>query len=275
MRSAARSTPDSARRALRLLRPALALALALAAGWPAALLADDAAPPVVRTVEAGGAWGHYTEGYGDANGQFVRWSLGRADRWAWRFEAGRSERFGDRSLDGGASCTRWFGLTSATLGVSSGTGDYIAHRYRLDASVSRPLAGVVTTLGYTRIQSKGDNRSDGLGLSLVRYLPHWVLSAQGRYDLGQPGNTRSTSGGVGVSYVVWRRTSLGVGYDVGDVSYQLVGAGNALVDYRSTGFNVGFSQWFDDHWGLNLRADYGDTPFYTVRGGTVSIFREW
>jgi YaiO family outer membrane protein len=273
MRSAGRTTPESARRALCLLRSVLVVALAV--GGPAVLAAATEMPPLVRSVEAGGAWGHYTEGYGDANGQFVRGALWRPDRWAWRVEVGRSERFGDRSLDGGASYARWFGRTSATLGASSGTGEFIAHRYRLDASVSRPLAGVVTTLGYTRIQSKGDNRSDGLGLSLVRYTPHWVLNAQGRYDLGQPGNTRSTSGGVGISYVVWRRTSFGVGYDVGDVSYQLVAAGNALVDYHSTGFNAGFSQWFDGHWGLNLRAEYGDTPFYTVRGATLSIFREW
>jgi len=233
------------------------------------------APPLTRSIEAGGAWGHHTEGYGDANGQFLRLGLGRAERWAWRAEAGRSARFDDESLDGGFSYAHWFGRTSLTLGVSSGTGDFIANRYRLDAAVSRPLAGVVTTLGYTRIQSKGDNRSDGVGLSLVRYTPHWVFSAQGRLDLGQPGATQSASGGVGLSYVVWRRMSIGVGYDVGDVSYQLVGAGVALVDYRSTGFNLGFSQWFGARWGLNARADYGETPFYTVRGASLGIFREW
>ncbi|MHB8077721.1 MAG: YaiO family outer membrane beta-barrel protein [Candidatus Krumholzibacteriia bacterium] len=274
MRSASRTAPDCARRAPG--RCGLVLVAALTVGGPAVLAAADAAaPPLVRSVEAGGAWGHYTDGYGDANGQFVRAALSRPDRWAWRVEAGRAERFGDRSFDGGASYSRWFGPTSATLGLSSGTGAFIANRYRLDASVSRPLAGVVATLGYTRIQSKGDNRSDGLGLGLVRYLPHWVLSAQGRFDLGQPGSTSSAAGGAGISYVVWRRTAFGVGYDVGRVSYQLVGAGTALVDYRSTGFNVGFSQWFDGHWGLNLRAEYGDTPFYTVRAATLGIFREW
>jgi YaiO family outer membrane protein len=237
--------------------------------------ACGATPPLTRSIEAGGAWGHYTQGYGDANGQFLRFGLGRADRWGWRAEAGRSARFEDESLDGGLSYSHWFGRTSVTLGMSSGTGDFIANRYRLDAAVSRPLAGVVTTVGYTRIQSKGANRSDGVGLSLARYTPHWVYSAQGRIDLGQPGATHSASGGVGLSYVIWRRTSIGVGYDVGDVSYQVVGAGVALADYRSTGFNLGYSQWFGAQWGLNARVDYGDTPFYTVRGASLGIFREW
>ena len=233
------------------------------------------APPLMRSIEAGGAWGHYTEGYGDANGQFLRFGLWREERWAWHAEAGRSARFDDESLDGGLSCSRWFGRTSLTLGVSSGTGDFIANRYRLDATVSRPLAGVVTTLGYTRVQSKGDNRSDGVGLSLVRYTPHWVFSAQGRLDLGQPGATHSASGGVGLSYVVWRRTSIGIGYDVGDVSYQMVGPGETLVDYRSSGVNLGFSQWFGARWGIKTTVDYGDTPFYTVRGASLGIFHEW
>lgn len=273
MRFASRTGPEIAHRAAG--RHCLALVAALTAAWPAVLAAADAAPPLVRSVEAGAAWGHYTDGYGDANGQFVRGALSRADRWAWRVEAGRAERFGDRSFDAGASYSRWFGLTSATVGLSSGTGAFIANRYRFDASICRPLARILTTLGYTRIQSKGDNRSDGLGLSLVRYLPHWVLEAQGRFDLGQPGNTHSASGGAGISYVVWRRTAIGVGYEVGKVSYQLVGAGTALIDYRSTGFNVGCSQWFGANWGLNLRAEYGDTPFYTVRAATLSVFREW
>jgi YaiO family outer membrane protein len=248
------------------------LLAALLAAWPAA--AADV-PPLTRSLEAGAAWGHHTNGYGDADGQFARFGLWREDRWAWRLEAGRSARFGDESLDGGLSYAHWFGKTSATLGISSGTGDYIAHRYRFDAAVSRPLAGVVTTLGYTRIQSKGENRSDGVGLGLARYLPHWVLSAQGRCDWGQPGDTRSLSGGVGVSYVVWRRMSIGVGYDAGDVSYLVVGPGETLVDYHGSGFNVGYQQWFGAHWGLNARLDYGETPFYNVRGASVSVFREW
>jgi YaiO family outer membrane protein len=237
--------------------------------------AASGAPPLTRSIEAGGAWGRHTEGYGDADGQFLRFGLGRAERWTWRAETGRSARFDDQSLDGGLSYAHWFGRTSVTLGASSGTGRFIANRYRLDAAVTRPLASVITTLGYTRIQSKGENRSDGAGLSLVRYTPHWIFSAQGRLDLGQPGATHSASAGAGLSYIIWRRMSIGVGYDVGDVSYQLVGAGRALVDYRSTGFNLGYSQWFGAQWGLNARVDYGETPFYTVRGASLGIFREW
>lgn len=251
------------------LAAALLLALAPAAGSAADL------PPLKRSVEIGGSWGRYTEGYGDADGQVARFGIGREDRWAWRAEAGRSARFGDRSLDGGLSYAHWFGKTSVTLGASSGTGDFIAHRYRVDAAVAHPIAGVVTTLGYTRIQSKGENRSDGVGLSLVRYTAHWIYSAQGRVDWGQPGDTRSSSGGVGLSYVVWGRTTAGVGYDFGNVSYELVGAGRALVDYRASGFNVGLSQRIHGPLTANLRLDYGETPFYLVRGANLGLVYEW
>lgn len=251
-------------------------AVALAFTLGALLAANSAAAELPsRSVEVGGSVGRYTQGFGDANGQFVRVGLWRPDRWTWHFEAGRAERFGDQSLDGGLSFMRCFGRTSLTLGASSGTGDFIAPRYRIDLAASRPLASIVTTLGWTHIQSKGENRSNGVGLSLVRYFPHWTVSAGGRYDLGHPGRTRSTSAGAGLTYSVWRKTYIGVAYDVGDVAYLLVEPGRALVDYRSTGLSAFFSQWFDGRSGVNLKLEYGDTPFYLVRSATVSFFREW
>ncbi len=270
------------------LTPALALLLAMArpapaaaAGAPAdsAAAAATAAPapaPSRHILEAGAAYGDHTGGFGRADAQFVRYQVARPDAWGWRFDLGRSARFGDTSLDAGAAYTAH--LTPAatwTLGVATGTGDIIAPRYRLDFSLAAPVLGFAARVGFLRVQSKAENSSDGVGLSLARYLGRWVVSAGGKYEVGRPGGTVSTSGGFGLAYLVWRRTHVGAGADFGDVSYQLVGPGAVLVDYRSSAYHAGWTQWLGASSGFNLRLDWGDTPFYEVWGVTLGLFKEW
>ena len=264
-----RRTPD--RRTRRVVFLLLGAAFAIGP-----IVSAGAAEPATRSLEAGGAASHYTGGLGDADAQFVRFGMARADDYSWRLEIGREHRFGERSFNYGGGVTRTLGGTTFGLGLGSGTNRYLAPRYRFDASVMRPLGGVLTTLGYTRLQSKAVNRSDGIGLGLVRYVGHWILGASGRVEFGSPGRTTSTSGGGSVTWFIWKQTYLGVGYEAGRVSYLLLGPGlGAQVDYPSKDFNATFSQWFNAKSGVNLRFDYGETPFYTVRGGTLSFFAEW
>jgi YaiO family outer membrane protein len=238
--------------------------------------AEPPAPPRGGLLEAGGGFGRYTEGLGDADVQFARLTLAPRASQQWRFEVAREQRFDDESWNFGLLWTRLLaGGASVNVGVSRGTGDYIAPDYRVDAGATVPLAGFVLNPGVNFIRSKAANRNAGAGLGVLRYAGPWLLAAHGRADFGEPGGTASTAFGGGVTYLVWRRTHVGAGAEWGDVSYQLVGPGEALVDYRSHAYHVALSQWFDARTGLNLRLDYGDTPFYVVRGATLSLFREW
>lgn len=237
---------------------------------------DKPAAPLVRAVEIGAGYGRYSDDIGYADGEFVRFSLSRPWRYTLTLDGGRESRFGETSWDYGITYTRFLPrLINLSAGISSGTGEFLAPRYRLGLSASASPFGIVTTLGYLRIQSKGENSSDGLGLGLMRYTGHWIFGVSARGDIGQPGDTFSSSAGVGITYYVWRKTYIGATADWGDVSYMLIGVGRAEVDFYSRAFTIGLSQWFTARSGANVRASYGETSFYHVKGITVSLFQEF
>ena len=244
-----------------------------------------AAAPTEQMVEFGLGLGRYdydgsdeTSGY---DSQFVRYS--RSRRWidTWRVSIGHQNRLGDSSLDGGLSYTRFLGQTSLLAGISSGTGDVLANRYRLDLGVTRPIAGTVASLGYTHLESKDVNSSDGWNLGLTRWFSRVIVSAGFRQDFGQPGDTRSSSTSLGVTWYKWRQTYLGVGAEFGEVSYQLVGpdvpvSSEALVDYEAWLVFFTLSRYLNASSGLNVRYDHSDArDVWTIDGISASYFREW
>ncbi len=261
------------------------LLLCLATVTALLALPGGASAELVRTLEIGGDYASLRDADVDtlichANGQFARLMISQPYVWDWRIEAGRTSRFDEVSFGFGTSITRHLPRAwNFSLGVGTGTGEILAPEYRFDASVGKGLlheTPLILTLGYTRIQSRGENRSDGVGLGLQYYFTeHWILGGHYLYDMGHPGDTISRSGGVGLTYSVWRRTDIGVGATFGKVSYMLIGQGQALVNYDSRGYNAGWSQWLSDDAGFNLRVDYGLWANIRTWGVTLSFFKEW
>ena len=234
----------------------------------------------------GGPFNDHFDGGADGetqwfDSQFVRYSRTRPWLDSWRAEVGRQHRFGESSLDAGLSYTRFVRRTSFTAGISTGTGDVLAPDYRLDLGVMHPVHGFLVSLGYTRLVSKAENSSHGWSLGLTRWFGHLIFSAGHRIDFGQPGDTESSSTSFGVTYYVWRKTYLGVGADVGEVSYQLVGedvpvSAGLLVDYDAWNWHATLSQYIDDRSGFNVRYDHGQAlRNWDIDGVTLSYFREW
>ena len=236
--------------------------------------------PLDKFTEIGGEYGKYTNGYGESNAQFLRMSLSKPYDYTWRVETGRVERFGDDGFGLGVSYTKYFndGM-SFLIGLSSGTGDYIFPEYRIDAALGRSFLqkdNLIATLGYTHEQSKGENRSDGVGLDLTWYLnDHWITGVFGRQVYGYPGSTTSTTGGAGLTYLIYRKFYLAGSVEYGDISYVLTGPGSALVDYKSTMYKLYSTYYITPSLGLNLRLDYENTTFWELRGISLSVFKEW
>lgn len=253
----------------------------------------DRLPQVIRTsdpsldqiIEFGLSLGRYefepggeTDGY---NSQFARYTRSRPSLDAWRIDVGRQGRFGESSLDGGLSYTRFVGATGLTAGIGGGTSDVLSNRYRLSLGVTYPVAGFQTSAGYTRTQSHGENSSHGWNVGLTRWFPHWIAGASYNIEFGQPGDTESGTVNLGLTYYTWRQTYLGGGVSFGSVSYQLVGPGTplsaqALVDYDSWTAYLALTRFIDDRSGFNLRYDHSDAKdIWTIDGVTASYFREW
>ena len=243
---------------------------------------EDQTPenPLTRVIEVGGDYGRYSDDMGSANSQFLRFSITKPDVYTWRFVTGRAYRFKDEGYDIGASYTRYLpDGVSLSLGFSTGTGEVISPDYRVDASIGMAFLkkdNLLASVGYTRTQSKAENRSDGFGLGLTYHVDdHWILGASGRYDIGQPGETVSTSGGLGITYGVYRKRYIGAAIEFGDVSYLLVGPGEALVDYNSTTYKLYFSHYQTPSVGFHLRLDYERNSSYELVGGSITLFKEW
>ncbi len=228
-----------------------------------------------NAVEIGGGFGSYTGGLGAANGQSFRLSLSKPRAYRWVLDFGRQYRFGESSVGGGITYFRSLPRdTTLSVGAGTGTG-YLAPRYNLGVGLTKSLFGVLSSVNYQRTQSKAENSSDSLGLGFIRYQAHWIASASTRLDVGHPGNSMSPGFGLGLTYYVYRKTYVGMGFDFGRVSYMLVGAGQTLINYTAKGYSVSFSQWISDRRGFNLRFNYGDTSFYKAWGVTLSLFQEW
>lgn len=232
-----------------------------------------------RSAEIGWSHGSFTNDLGSAHGLFFNYTMAKPGIHALRLSAGRASRFGDTSYDVGAAYTHslpW--RTDVTAGVSTGTGDFIAPDVRFDLGVARPCPGLDNLLlnaGYTRINSKAVNYSDGYNLGAALYYGHWLLGMGYRRDYGYPGKTISTGWNLDTSWYIYRKTYVGAGLNWGEASYQLLGLGVVQVDYEVDGWYIGGTQWINDISGINARFDHGWTPFYEVDTITLSYFREF
>lgn len=263
-------------------RFACALLAALTAAPAAAAAqaaADPAAPALAHLLEVGGELGRYSDDLGDADGQFIAYTLTRPERWSLRLDGGRAARFGDAGVAGGIGLTGFLprGL-ALSAGVSGGSGDVIHPDWRLDLGAAAPLPGgrCLLSLGYTHVQSKDVNQSDGYGAGLSCYAgDHWLLAAGARYELGYPGRTESTSFDLSVTWFRWRRLYVGAGARFGAVSYQLIAPGDPIVDYDETAWYLTLTRHVRPDWGFHARGELAENDVYTLRTVRVSFFKEW
>lgn len=259
--------------------------LIVAAGSPAAAGQNAAPQPppspgssgdaLVHALEIGTGLGGYDNGLGRTDDQFFRYRLSRVNDFNLALDVGRERRFGETSLGGGVSFTKSLpGGPSVSAGWSTGSGYLLGPRYRVDVGVTQVVGEVLTTVGYTRRQSKAANASDGVSIGAVRWFSHWIVGGNTRLDVGWPGRTISTSVGAGATWYQWKSLYIGGELNWGDVSYVLL-PDTAAVGYRSLGGGISVSRWFNDRSGLNVRGNFGSTDLYRSGGLVMSVFREF
>lgn len=243
---------------------------------PPTLSAPPPGASIDQAVEVGGALGVYDSGLGQSNDQFFRYRVSKPNAFALGFDVGREHRFGETSVRGGVSFNKSLpGGSAVTVGYSSGSGEVLAPRYRFDFGLTQPIGDTIASIGYTRLQSKAVNASDGFAVGLLRYFSQWIVGGNARVDVGSPGRTISSSVGLGATWYRYKEIYIGGELTWGDVSYILLPDERAVVDYRAVGASVSASRWFNGNAGVNLRVNYGDTDIYRSGGVTLSVFREF
>jgi YaiO family outer membrane protein len=269
---AARGRPRRAPRQPRVLG-ALALIAVLV---PSVAAADDP----VESIQLGLDVGRYTEDLGGAESGFVAYTRERSGVDRWRFDLGFASRFDDTGLGVGASYGRWFGAnTLVSAGLSTGGGDVVQPDLRFDVGVRRTalLDGrLLVDLGYTHIENKGENSSDGVGAGLLYSLGGgWSVGADGRIDVGQPGDTQGHTVAVSVLYGIYRKLYLSARAETGRVAYLLVGPADALVEFDSQGLRLGATWYVQDDRGVGVEFSVLDTEVYDLTNVGLRAFREW
>jgi YaiO family outer membrane protein len=232
------------------------------------------------TVDVGLSLGRYTENLGNSDAQFAALSLERPWLDRWRFDLGRAARFEDAGVGVGALYSRHLRRnTQVSGGFSSGTGDVIFPKWRVDLGLRQTGLfdnRMLFDLGYTHTQSKAENYSNALGGGVRWYTSSpWSFGLGGRVEWGQPGNTVSRSMNFGVDYGLYRKLYVGAGMEIGEVAYVLVAKDLAFVDFSIRSYRLGSTWYVRDDRGLTVELNYLDTEFYDQRSFTVRVFKEW
>lgn len=218
---------------------------------------------VFYSVTLGAGFSHnYTDG------EFARFAIWKPGRHGVTFDVGEQHDGSDSSVGFGASY--WRDLDPVTtLSVSAGGGTApFAPRFGIGASISRPFLTVGFSVGASYTEWRDGAYTAEVSVGATRWFPHWIVGGGAAYSQGEPADFMGWRGSVGLSYFVWRKTSVGVGVDFGELRQR-----EFRFDTRSRGVNVGFSQWFTDKSGINLSAGRSlDNDTYGFAG---SWFKEW
>ena len=260
----------------RAAKSAAAVALALLGLLHAPAQAQDR----TWSLQLGVDRGEYTEDLGSFEGEFAALGVERPWKDRWRIEVGRAARFGDEGVGYGFSYARHLSRrTVVSTGLSSGTGDVIFPDLRFDLGLRRTdlLGGrMLADLGYTHIESKGENSSDGFGGGVLLAVGGpWSVGLDGRVDIGQPGDTRGHTVGASLLYGIYRRFYANLRGEIGRVAYTLVGPGDALVEYNSRGLRGGLTFYLRPDRGVAVEGALLDSEVYDLWTVGLRAFREW
>ncbi len=241
---------------------------------------EDEGPPLVKYLEAGLGFTHFTNEVGDGNDQFVTFILSKEWSYQLRFDAGRAERWGDSGLGVGAMFTTYLDRSwSFAVGAATGSSEFIFPEYLVSATIGKGLlaeGNLLASLTWVHDQSKGENYYDRIGGSLTWYQgSHWIYGAYFNYDMGQPGSTVTMSGGLGATWFNWQQRYIGATLQYGDINYTQVGVTDFLVGYEEFLVRGTYSEYFNPKMGLNVRAEWATNEMWDMYGISASIFKEW
>lgn len=244
------------------------------------LVAAPAGAERQYAIETGAGFTDYSGDLGDGNDQFVAFSAARRGVDRWRLDFGHAARFGDEGVGFGASYTREVATgLGLSAGLSTGTGEVIFPDLRLDLGLRRDgFLGTpaILRVGYTRLESKSENRSDGGEVGLFWPVGGGLdLFASERVELGRPGDTVSHSLNVGARYGRWRRWYVGASFRVGETSYVLIAPDDPRVDFSSRSWTFDATWYVRQDRGLSLRYEHFDSDVYDLRGVGLRAFLEW
>ena len=82
-------------------------------------------------------------------------------------------------------------------------------------------------------------------------------------------------GGLGATWYTWQERYIGLELAGGDINYTQVGVNDFLVNYEEYAVRMYYTEYFNNTWGMNSRAEYVTNEMFDIYGVSVSIFKVW
>lgn len=235
-----------------------------------------AAPGPIRGIETYISRQNLTGGFPDWREAGVRGSY-QAGPHLLQGELATMKRWGESGVYGAIGDTYtfnedWFG--SLTLGAGDGA-SYLP-RYRVDAFINRKLLdkkNLVGTLGagYYRAPDGHIDRNASVGATYYFDFP-LVVQGEVKFTHGSPGSTDARRQFVAGTWGREKQTTLTGRYGWGEESYQAIGSGAALTNFRSKEASVNLRHWLGKDWGIEAALEHYRNPLYRRNGATAGLF---
>ncbi len=166
----------------------------------------------------------------------------------------------------------WFG----SLALGAGNGAEYLPRWRADAFIHRKLLdkkNLVGTLGagYYRAPDGHIDRNVSLGATYYFEMP-LVVQGEMKFTHGSPGAVDTRQQFVAATWGREKHTTVTGRYGWGEEGYQSIGAGAALVNFRSNEVSLNVRHWIGKDWGAEVAAERYRNPYYRRTGVTAGLF---
>lgn len=224
--------------------------------------------------------GEYTEDLGSATSAFIAYTSERPLRDRWRFDLGVASRFEDTGVGIGASYSLHLNRNRVvTAGLSTGTGEVLMPDWRFDVGLRETglLANrLIVDLGYTHIQSKAENSTDGIGAGLLYTLGRgFSAGVDGRVERGRPGPTTGWSLAGSLNYGIYRSFYASLRVETARIAYLLLGPTDVEFEYDSRSVRTGVTWYVRPTRGVALELTRQDTDIFDLTTVGVRAFTEW
>ncbi|HWU84388.1 MAG TPA: YaiO family outer membrane beta-barrel protein [Rhodocyclaceae bacterium] len=243
-------------------------------------LISQTAEPSSGYIEAGLLHHSLSAGYPAWQGVFLRAGWRSDPDNFWSAELVKSQEFGDQGTLAVLGNThtineRWY----TNVSVSGSSGGFYLPTLRMDVSANRKWLerlNLVTTVGLTAINARDGHEDRSLLLAASYYFEApFVLEGGIRFNNSNPGQVKSTSQYVALTYGEHRKQILSLRYGFGEEAYQYIGVDAPLINFNSNVWTGTWRKWINPRQGFQVRAESYHNPYYNRMGMELSVFQEF
>jgi YaiO family outer membrane protein len=228
-------------------------------------------------LEFGGSRSELTSPQPNWTDAYVRGVINLTPANSLSLEADRQARFGDSGYFGNIGVTHSFSQNFYTNAyVGSSIGGFFLPKFRLDAFGNYKLLShkqLVANFGIGYDKAKTQNSAMRYMLGGTYYF-EWPIIVQGGFTFtrANPGATLASTYNLAITEGREKSHYITARVEMGREAYEVVDAGNTLVDFPIHIYSGNWRQWVGMNWGFNFNFEREVTTYYNRNGATFGLF---